>query len=343
MSRWLGRVAVGAGLLAASLSFSDRASGDPPTTEQAKATESERGQLGGLGTALNFRGVGNEFDVDTTWTTGSNPGPIEATRLTGRIVMAPVFDRERAFWAVWAGLRLASLGYGAPDGSQKLPWGNFEPMLGLVIAQPADRLRLDIDVAPVLSPQPSTPLGAQAAMVAALATAPHEDVLFLPNLASAGRVRIALSRRWDFGRFASVRLGLELEAGYARTETAFGTNAGETGGGEVDATIFWRPRCFIEGISLRGDFDAGYTSVWTSDVVLPAREGLELAFAMNRTVEWMIGFAHFQTSLPQHTPDSWSLNAGLRFSVPLLEPPEPYWAPMHVDLEPQLKEFAAPK
>jgi hypothetical protein len=302
------------------------------------AQKEDRVLSGGLGTALNSRGIGDEFDLGATITAADRRDAVAADRMTERIVLLPAPLRSIQWWAVWAGLRTGSYAFGAVGDNKTVAWANFEPLIGVVVEAPWNRLRLEVDVAPALAPAPSSPVTSQAALIAALSTAPHDDLLFLPNLLSGERVRVALSRRWDICRYFSFGALAEVEIGYARTETIVGVNTGQVGGGLGELDFYFRklPRwLLVEGVILQATGDFGYTSVWTSDVVLPVRIGGQLAFAVNRNVEVTLGEAAFTPSVPLGTQWSWATSVGLRFS---LSSSAPDWTLRDYNVDPQLPQ-----
>ncbi len=337
------RVAAIAGALGALLPSAPgaRAEDAPPGVD----AEGDLYSLGGLGTALNFRGVGHEFAFDATASAGPHRDAVEAARLTAEVLVLPSANRSVAWWAIWAGVRTGSFRFEkAADPTDTTPGGlmmaNVEPTLGFVVAAPGDRLRFEADVAPALSISPASRLASQAALVAALSTAPHDDLLFLPNLTSGGRLRMAVLRRWDLCSRFSFGFEAEAEVGYAETNTPFGSDLGEAGGGEVDLNFYFRTRSrFLEGLIVQGDADVGYTSVWTSDIVLPARVGGRVVAAFTRTFEATLGAGAFTSSIPLGSFDSWGMTLGVRWSF---DRSAPNWTQRHYDVEPQLQNLDSP-
>ena len=301
----------------------------------------DRKALGGCGTDVNFRGIGHELDADGTIAAAPESTAVEALRFGGRAVLLPAPMLSTTWWALAGGVRTAVLHFDKGANQYDPTQGGFalanvEPTLGLVVEDPADTLRFEVDVAPVLSAGTSSRLASQAALTAALATAPHDDLLFLPNLHSAGRLRASLARRWDMYPWLSFGLRAEIEAGYAQTETVYGTAQGSTGGGEVRARLYFRPRLVqLEGVYVEGIGDVGYTSAWSSDVVLPVRAGFGVGAAINRTVEVWFAFSRFGASvvLPNAGLDSSAGTLGIRLSFDRWSPE---WTRRHVEVQPDL-------
>jgi hypothetical protein len=299
----------------------------------------DRKALGGYGTVLNFRGVSHELETDTTVSTATDRDPVEAVRVGARFLVLPAPFQSTTWWGLSAGVRTGLMHFDKSANPSDPTWNgmvmsNIEPALGAVFESAADQLRFEIDLAPAISLGVSSRLASQAALAAALATAPHDDLLFLPNLHSAGRLRVSLARRWDFHPLVSLGLRAEVETGYAQTESAYGLAQGTAGGAEIRAKIFVRTRQpALEGIYIEAFADVGYTSAWSSDVVLPLRAGGGFGVALSRTVEvWLVG-SRFTSSIVLAGLDSSGATAGVRWSFDR-SPPE--WTKRHVDMQPSL-------
>lgn len=333
--RWA-RTAAALGAAAAGFLLCGAARADDPEPDVAAV---DRKALGGYGTLLNFRGVSHEVESDATVSTGGDRDTVEAMRFGARFLMLPVPFQSTSWWGLSAGVRTGLMHFEKSANPSDPTWNglvmsNVEPALGAVFESAADQLRFEIDLAPAISLGISSRLASQAALAAALATAPHDDLLFLPNLHSAGRLRVALARRWDFHPMVSLGLRAEVETGYAQTESAYGTAQGTAGGAEIRAKVYIRTRQpFFEGVYIEGFADVGYTSAWSSDVVLPFRAGGGFGVALTRTVEvWLVG-SRFTTSIVLAGLDASGATAGVRWSFDR-SPPE--WTKRHVDVQPSL-------
>jgi hypothetical protein len=320
---------------------------DETAQEQQEMDKRVSNALAGLGTELNFRGVGHDFAVDGVVSTGNDRDAVEAGRATARVLVFPALAQSSATWGLWIGVRTGWYRFETAANPTDAPPGglvpaNVEPLLGLIEATPSDALRLDVDVAPVLSTAPASVISSQAALVAALATSPHDDLLFLPNIVSAARLRARLSRRWDPCAHFSVGVRAEAEIGYAETQTSFGTNRGEAGGGEVDLDFYWRPRWrFGEGFVFEAIGEIGYTSVWRSDVVLPLRVGGRVAWAATRSFELGFGVTRIASSLPPLGSFSiWATSLDLRWTFDQSE--KSTWTRRAFDVQPDLANVPAP-
>lgn len=280
--------------------------------------DSDLEQLRGFGTLLDFRGVGAVLETDVTVTDNGRQEPLAVKREGGEVILLPYPGRDGDFWAFTAAVRTALVVYGTEPGSTSSGGAflsNIEPTFGLVIDAQNDQLRLELDVGPALAYHASGQLDTQAALAAALATGPHDDLLFLPNLKSAGRIRAAAARRWVSGcAAASVRA--EVQAGHADTTTIYGGASGGVGGGDVEGRLYYRTlKPWLEGLHLGMSGDVGYTSVWSSDVVLPIRLAWTLGAAFTRTLELRFLGGVYSYNISNLNFGSWFLTLGVRVGL----------------------------
>ena len=311
---------------------------DPPPPEE----EQDRQTLRGLGTALNFRGVSNEVDSDLTHSTGPSRSPVLALRLSARMLVLPALNEATTSWGGFVGIRTAGFQFGKPSGSDDATPGGFipanvQPTIGVLIESIADEVRFEADVAPVISLAQSSELASQAAIMAALSTSPHDDLLFVPNVQGGARLRLALSRRFRLTQQVSWSIGAEVQTGYAKAASSIGTSQGRTGGGALDVRLIVRlPWRSVESIDFDGFADVGYTAVWAANVVLPMLLGGGVTVAFNRLFEAGVRVSRFAANpigSGSFDLDSWATTLGVRWSFGA----EPRgWTQHQIDLEPEL-------
>jgi hypothetical protein len=303
----------------------------------------------GLGTALNFRGAGNEFDADFTLATNSHTwSPVLTTRLSTRMMVWPQINNTPHSWGGWIGVRTAVFRYQPPEGSDP-PGGGFpanvEPTVGFLAASAGDEVRFEADVAPVLAPAEASAVTSQAAIIAAMSTSPHDDLLFVPNVQGGARFRLAVSRRFRWYRTAFFEVGADVEAGYAKAASAIGTTAGGTGGGRLYAKVFLRPdpgprRGGLEGLAVETFADVGYTAIWPAAVVVPVLIGGGLTFDVCRQVELRAFLSSFSAD-PIKDGGGFQLGSlattiGLRFT---LGAEEDGWTQRQIDAQPEFGDY----
>jgi hypothetical protein len=346
LSRGAGRRAAAVFVaLFALLGAAPRARADEATSEE----ELDRKTYRGFGPALNFRGIAADFDADFTYSTADSRAPVWATRLSARALVLPAVLQATPGWGAWVGVRAAGLQFQRPAGSvDTTPDGfipaNVAPTIGVVIESIGDEVRFEADVAPVLSMAESSELASQAAIVAAMATAPHDDIIFVPNLQGGGRLRLALTRRFRWAEQVSLQVGAEIESGYAKTASTIGASEGGTGGGEVNARLYIRcaadaHRGIPEGIAFDAVGDVGYTAIWPANVVVPLLVGGGMAVEFSRLFEAHLRVARFSASPLGPTGnfalESWSTTLGIRWSLGV----EPGGRTRRdIDIEPELEQ-----
>jgi hypothetical protein len=311
------------------------------TPNAPSEAQEDRQTFGGLGSALNFRGVADESDGDITFSSSRNRALVEAMRLSGRMLLLPAVDQATTWWGAWVGVRAAGFHFEQPAGSgDSAPGGfnpaNIQPTLGVVVEAVADEVRFEADVAPVISMALDSPVASQAALVAAFSTAPHDDLLFVPNVRGGARVRLALSRRLRLCPSFALAWGAEVESGYAKIATPLGTGEGGTGGAAIHLGLQYRtPRTWpIEGLYFEVLADAGWTAVWPAQVVIPTLLGGGPRVAFNRTLEARLLVSWFGADPIEGRIDSFATTLGLRWSFGA----EPIgWTQRQIDLEPELE------
>jgi hypothetical protein len=298
----------------------------------------EQKAFGGFGSSLNFRGAGYAMNGDIMTSQAEGRNLVWAQRLSVRMLLLPGFGRSVDFWGLYAGVRTAAFQFehlptdSTPAG---LFLANTQPTVGLLVATPGDRLRFELDLAPAIRASDASRIASQAALAAALAAGPHDDLMFVPNLKSGGRIRAALSRRWDMHPNVSLGLGTEVQSGYAETRTPFGDARGTTGGGEAFLRFYLRDagRSWVQGVMAEGFCDVGYTSIWSSDVVLPSRAGGALVASMNRELEVRAAVARFSTSVINGY-DSTAVMLGATYIV---DTGSPAWLQRSQEQEPEIQ------
>lgn len=309
---------------------------------RAQATDDvwELNCFGGTFAGLDAQGRAAQIDTEVGFVTNFAGDPVEFARHSARVLVLPRLGRTSltSLWGAVVGFRattylLHARIYPGDRVSERnsANLGNVElPSVGFVAHTLLDRFRFEIDVAPVVGVTQASRLDGQAALLAALALGPDEDVLFLPNLRTAGRARVFARARFDPFDGFGLAIHARATAGFAEiaTQSAItrllsGANpagspvpriSGTVGGAELGLTMLFPTHHWVRGHSLGLAVNAGFTSVWPTDVVLPVRASLTYGIALGRTVELALGFATFTPSIVLGRFEYFGFTLGVRYS-----------------------------
>lgn len=281
----------------------ERSSGGQAHASAQKELDAEWEQrcFGGLWSGLNSRGRFLQVDLDLGVAPLNGLDPVVWGRVSAKTLLlpSPLEASPTSLWAITIGFR-AGFFFRVGSDTSSANLANVEfPSIGFLAHTPFDRFRFELDASPIFGGLALSAIDSQAALVAALASSPRDDGLFLPNLISGGRVRSLVRARFDPFETLSLALSLGATVGFAELDTRVGKIGGTTGGAELAFEIFVaRQVLVLEGFSIRFGLDVGITSVWPTDVVFPLRSSLSLGLPVNRWLEVLLTHSFVTRSVP---------------------------------------------